>query len=707
VSPRWFAGVDVGGTFTDLALASSDGRLVTAKVATTPADPRDGVVAGIARVLARSGVPAAAVTRVVHGTTLATNVILERRGGPVAFVTTEGFGDMLRLGREVRGEDERFDLSFAVPQPPVVHPHTFEVRERCGADGRVLVPLDGDSLRGVVERVVAAAPTAVAVCLLHSYANPAHEVRVAAACRAALGPAVPVVASSDVWPEVREYERAMTTVMCAYVGPVMTAYLEGLVTRLRELGVACDVDVMESSGGVMSAAMAAERPVFTVESGGAAGVTAAGFVGSLLGAGDVISFDMGGTTAKAGIVRRGRPALAHGFHVGGRGSRGGSRAPKGFPIKTPVVDLAEVGAGGGSIAWIDGGGALQVGPRSAGADPGPACYGLGGVDPTVTDANLVLGYLRSGELSGGVDLSVDLARGAVARVAGPLGLSVEDAAHAVHAIVNANMAAAIRMVTVERGIDPRDFTMVGFGGAGPIHLARLAETFGIGTVVVPWAAGVSSAVGLVTADLTVDRVRTEITRDEDLDPSDVNHLFAELVREGMAQLPVAASTDDMRVHRSVDARYRGQAHQLTVPVPDGELTADDLAWVLKSFEESYEQTYGIAGEGPVDVVGYRAQVVRVVDKYAPVAAGPGRSAPAPEPTGERSAHFVEAGGYLPTPVYDRDLLETGDELVGPAVIDGDDTSIVVPPGYLATIDGWRDVLLRRGEIIDPGASSSA
>jgi N-methylhydantoinase A len=319
----------------------------------------------------------------------------------------------------------------------------------------------------------------------------------------------------------------------------------------------------------------------------------------------------------------------------------------------------------------------------------------------------VLGYLRSGELSGGVELSVELARTALDRVAEPLGLSVEEAAHAVHAIVNANMAAAIRMVTVERGIDPRDFTMVGFGGAGPIHLARLAETFGIRMVVVPWAAGVSSAVGLVTADLTVDRVRTEVTREEDLDSANVNRVFAELGREGTAQLPAASSGDDTRVHRSVDARYRGQAHQLTVPVPDGELTADDLASIVKSFEEAYEQTYGIAGEGAVDVVGYRAQVVRVVDKYAPAAAGVRGSASVPEPSGERRAYIVEAGAYVPTPVYDRGRLEPGDELAGPAVIDGDDTSIVVPPGHVATVDAWRNVLLRRGDIIDPGASSRA
>ena len=511
----WFVGVDVGGTFTDVVLADSDGGVRVGKVLTTPEDPRVGVVDGVQQVLAAAGIDPSLVSRVVHGTTLATNVVLQRSGGPVALVTTEGFADLLRLGREARVEEDRFDLFFTPLAPPVDPALTFEVRERVNAAGEVLVALAPDALGAAVARVAAAAPAGIAVCFLHSYANPAHEVAVVEALRRAL-PGTYVVASSEVWPEMREFERAMTTVVCAMVGPVMAGYLEGLGARLAELGVTCPIEIMESSGGVMTAERAARRPVLTVESGGAAGVIAAGIVGQAAGAGDVISFDMGGTTAKTGIVRDGRPAIAHDFQVGGKGSFGGTRAGTGVPVKIPVVDLAEVGAGGGSVAWLDAAGALRVGPRSAGAAPGPACYGRGGTEPTVTDANLVLGYLDPVGLAGGVTLSSDLAVAAIETLASPLGLDVAAVARGIHEIVNANMAAAIRVVTVQRGIDPRDFTLVGFGGAGPMHVARLAETFGIRSVVVPWAAGVASAVGLVSSDLTVDLVQTRLVDLTDL-----------------------------------------------------------------------------------------------------------------------------------------------------------------------------------------------
>src|SRR3954447_358545 len=499
-SDTWVLGADVGGTFTDLVLTGGAGAVHTAKVPTTPADPIEGIVRGVTEVLDDAGVEAAGVTRFVHGTTLATNVILQRTGAPVALVTTEGFADLLRLGRAAGVEEDRYDLHFP-PAPPPVDPRlTFEVRERIDASGAVLVPLSDPAVEKVVAQVAAEAPAGVAVCLLHAYARPDHELAVARALRDAL-PGAFVASSSDVWPEMREYERAMTTVVSAIVGPVMSRYLDELGSRLGDLGVTCEVQVMDSAGDVMTATRAAALPVATVESGGAAGVLAAGLVGRAAGVGDVISFDMGGTTAKAGIVRDGRPAITHDFQVGGKGSFGGARAGTGLPLKLPVVDLAEVGAGGGSIAAVDGG-IVRVGPRSAGADPGPASYRRGGTDPTVTDADLVLGYLDPAKLAGGVTLSPERGRAALeTHIAGPLDIDVVDAARAVHDIANAAMAAAIRVVTVQRGIDPRDFALVGFGGAGPMHVSRLADEFGITTVLVPWAAGVASAVGLVRADL--------------------------------------------------------------------------------------------------------------------------------------------------------------------------------------------------------------
>jgi N-methylhydantoinase A len=692
VSPSWFLGVDVGGTFTDVVLGSSGSPLHLAKVLTTSEDPRAGVVSGIEEALAAAGVAAAEVSRVVHGTTLATNVILERRGGPVAFVTTEGFGDLLRLGREARVEEDRFDLWFQPPRPPVEHAFTFEVPERIDARGRVLVGLDRGAAEEVAARVAAAGPAAVAICLLNSYANDAHEELMAAACAAALPPETFVAASAHVWPEIREYERAMTTVMCAYVAPVMSSYLAGLERRLHELGFTCPIDIMESSGGVMSAAQAARRPVDTVESGGAAGVTAAGFIGRLLGCPAVISFDMGGTTAKTGIVRDGRPDVTHDFQVGGKGSFGGARPGTGFPLKVPAVDLAEVGAGGGSIGWVDAGGSLRVGPRSAGSRPGPACYGQGGDEPTVTDANFVLGYLNPTGLAGGVALSPERSRAAIERaIAAPLGLDVVAAARAVHEVANANMAAAIRVVTVQRGIDPRSFTLVAFGGAGPMHAVRLADTFQIRAVIIPRAAGVASAVGLVTADRRVDHVRTWPQEEADLQPGAVTTVFRELEERGRADLG-HDHPEDLLFERSVDVRFRGQAHQLTVPVPGGDLTDGDLKTVVLGYHDRYRTTYGIEVAGPVQLVSFRVQAVRRVEKLRPEPqpAGPGGVAIA---SGTRAAHFPEAGGFAPTPVVDWATLRPGSSIPGPALVDGADTTVVIPPRWSAVVDGWANLRL--------------
>ena len=683
----------MGGTFTDVVLAGADGSVRIGKVLTTPEDPRVGVVDGIRQVLAGAGIDAGAVSRVVHGTTLATNVVIERSGGPVALVTTAGFADLLRLGREARVEDDRYDLFFT-PMPAPVDPRlTFEARERVNARGDVLVALDDDAIADVVAQVTAARPTGVAVCFLHSYANPAHERAVVDALRAAMPDAF-VAASHEIWPEIREFERAMTTVVSAIVGPVMAGYLAGLQARLTELGITCPVEIMESSGGVMSAARAAQRPVLTVESGGAAGVIAAGIVGHTAGFDEVISFDMGGTTAKTGIVRGGHPAITHDFQVGGKGSFGGTRAGTGVPVKIPVVDLAEVGAGGGSIAWVDAGGALRVGPRSAGAAPGPACYGRGGTEPTVTDANLVLGYLDPAGLAGGVTLSVDRARDAIATVAAPLGLDVVDAARAVHEIVNANMAAAIRVVTVQRGIDPR-----------VVHARRLR-----------WRG--PDARGATRRDLrdpddrrAVGRGRRVRRRAGQLRPrrgprADARRrrgrrrrgraasaVFAELEARGRAEI----GGEQFVVTRAADLRARGQAHQLTVALPDGPFGAGALEMLTARYHDAYRAAYGIDTDAPAQFVNARVRVVRLVDKLTrrpgPVTARDAADARA----GERAVHFADAGAAVVTPVFDWTRLEPGAELAGPAIVEGPDTTVVVPPGYDTAVDRWGNLLMRRQE----------
>jgi N-methylhydantoinase A len=688
----WFAGIDVGGTFTDVVLASTGGDVFVGKVLTTPDDPRDGVVEGITSLVEESGIDPGCVRRVVHGTTLATNIVLQGAGDPVALVATAGFGDVLRLGREARVEEDRFDLRFTPLRPPVDPQLTFEVCERVNARGEVLEPLTDAGVADVTAALRAARPVSVAICPLHAYANPDHERRVLATCREAM-PDAYVVASSDVCPEIREYERAMTTVVCAIVGPQMGRYLAGLEERLRAAGFDGALQIMESSGGVMSATAAARRPVATVESGGAAGVIAAGIVGRAVGAVDVISFDMGGTTAKAGIVRDGRAAVTHDFQIGGKGSFGGTRQGTGVPLKIPVVDLAEVGAGGGSIAWVDPGGALRVGPRSAGAAPGPAAYGRGGDDATVTDANLLLGYLGTAGLAGGVTLRRDLAAVAVEHaVARPLGIDTIDAARAVHEVINATMAAAIRVVTVQRGIDPREFTLVAFGGAGPMHAARLAATFGVGSVVVPWAAGVASAVGLVSSDLTVDVAQTRLLDLAGTEPSVLDDLFTELETRGRVEL---ARCDDGAyvVTRSADLRFRGQAHQLTVPVLDGPFGDEEASALAKRFHEHYQRTYGIAADAPIELVCARVRVVRIVDKFGRTTSPMAERAATPAMRTERAAYFSETAGFVPTPVYEWDGLARGHQIEGPAIVEGRDATIVVPPGHRASVDGWQNVVL--------------
>ncbi|WP_157244318.1 hydantoinase/oxoprolinase family protein [Nonomuraea typhae] len=645
--------VDVGGTFTDVVQRGPGGRISVAKVLSTHDDPVSGVTQGIRNVLTDP----AAVTRVVHATTLATNAILERKGVRVAYVTTRGFRSMIPLGRYARVEEDRYDLRFTPPPPPVAAEDCFEVTERVSSDGSVLTPLDEDSVRRAAREIAARGITSAAVCLLHSYANPGHERLVARILREHV-PGVAV--SSEIWPEIREYERATTTIMSAYVGPLMSGYLGRLRGSLLELGIDAPVHVMDSGGGVISADLAARRAVATIESGPAAGVLAAAATGLPA----VISFDMGGTTAKACLVRDGVPSLTREFHVGGKGSFGGRRAGTGVPIKTPAIDLAEVGAGGGSIAWVDAAGVLRVGPRSAGSSPGPACYARGGAEPTVTDANLVLGYLSSASMP----LSRPLAVKALEHVAGPLGVPVEEAALAVHEIVCASMASAVHVVTVQRGIDPRGFTLVAFGGAGPMHACRVAERFGIGRVLVPAHCGVASAAGLLSAVPATERVRSA------LHAAAPEEIFRALAGEAAHDLGLPLSA--LRVTRLVDARFRGQAHELTVEW-------DDLP---TGFFTKYAQVYGVAQQGEIEHVSYRVRVTHP-EPAPPLRPGP----PDPRPPATRTIHLPEAGPAQ-VPVHTSRAFT---RLTGPAVVEDPEATIVIPPGWQARPDAAGAVLLER------------
>ena len=695
---RLAVGIDIGGTFTDVVVADlGTGARWSAKQLTSPDRPSDAVVAALDAALAEAGAAPEHVQRMVHATTLATNLILERKGAVVGYITTEGFGDLLCLGHDRRGDEAKYDLRYEKQPPLVPRRRTVEVRERVGPHGEVVVPFDEAQARGAVTTLLDEEPAleAIAVCLLHAHASPDHERRVAELVRE-LRPGLHVTCSSDVWPEHRELTRANTAVVSAYVGPTVGRYLRELEERLHAHGVPARLQVMQSNGGTTGVDAVVHRPVQLVESGPAAGVIAAAHVGRRCGIDDLISFDMGGTTAKAGLVHGGEPTITTDFAVGGHASAGLKRIATGYPVKLPVIDLAEVGAGGGSIARVDAGGVLRVGPQSAGSVPGPACYGLGGTAPTVTDCNLLLGYLDADHFLGGqMRVHPDLAIKAVREhLSDALGIDPVDAAAGVYEIVNANMAAAIRVVTLERGIDPRDFALVASGGAGPTHVVRLAEAFDIPEVIVPPDAGVGSAIGLVVSDVVIDRVRTSLVGQDAADPSAIDAVFAALIDGAVGAVAAEGIPEERRVvHREIDVRFRYQAHELPVPVPEGPVTAAALAQVAEAFRDQYAQLYGVRPNDPVEFVTTRVRVVGRAEEVPALEVR--RAGAAAVPTGSRPVWFAEAGGFVEAPVYARADLACGHSVDGPAMVQEDSSSVPVPPGYVGVIDEWANLRVRR------------
>ncbi|HEX7096728.1 MAG TPA: hydantoinase/oxoprolinase family protein [Acidimicrobiales bacterium] len=686
--------VDIGGTFTDIVIARPDGAIGVRKVLTDREQPDRAVIAGVREILEQEGVAPSEVARVVHGTTLATNTVLERTGPPIAFVVTEGFGDLLHIGREARVEDDRYDLFFTAAEPPLPRSAVFELPERIGPRGDVVRPFDQDAAAALVQRVVASKPAAVAVCLLHSYANPAHERRIAALLEAALPAEVPVVCSCDVLPEMREYERASTTLVSSYVAPVMAGYLARLRRGLLDLGIDAPLHIMESSGGVMTAEVAARRAVATIESGGAAGVVAAAAIARRDGLERVLSFDMGGTTAKAGVVHNGVPRLTRDLHVGGKGSYGGRRAGTGMPVRIPVIDLAEVGVGGGSIAWLGPDGVLRVGPRSAGSEPGPACYGRGGTEPTVTDANLVLGYLDPDHFAGGAfGLDAEAAHRALHdHVAAPLGVDLAEAAWAVHDLVNANMASAIHVVTVQRGLDPRDHVPVAFGGAGPMHVIGVAERFGVGLVLAPDGGGVTSAMGMLDTDLTIEHSTTFVASLADLSVDELEAKHEALVASALELLGFPQAPPELVVERYADVRYRGQSHSLTVAAPPGDVNA-----VHDAFRRLFVQEFGVDRDAPTEISAVRVRLRLPVPRSDAVAITTPVASEPDAVVHSRLAHFGPAsnGQFIETAVHRRDQLVPGAVLDGPAIVEGVVDTVVIPPRWRAVVDERRGLRIER------------
>ena len=675
-------GADIGGTFTDLVFLRSDGQYFVRKVSTTMDDFSKGIVDGLTAFLSDEELTPDFVSEIVHGTTIATNAILENKGVRTALVTTKGFRDVLEF-RRLRFPD-LFSLDYTPPKPLVPRRRRFGVDERMMHDGSVRHPLDETSLDCVLNDLEEAKPDAIAICLLHSYANPDHEQRVTEAVRDRF-PDIYVSASIDVLPEIREYERTSTTVINSYIGPIVDSYLKSMRLRLDSENVRVPISIMQSNGGVMSYAAARRTPSRIIESGPAAGVVEAHQLSKRLGLKDVITFDMGGTTAKASLIEDGERNLTTEHEVGA-GIQISSRLVKGrgHALKLPVIDIAEVGAGGGSIVRIDPGGALRVGPESAGADPGPACYRQGGTDATVTDANVVLGYINPTAIAGGtVDVDLEAAREALDRSAAKqLGIDTTDAAYGVYAVANTTMIRAIKSVTTFRGRDPRDFTLMAFGGSGPVHAALIARSLGIRQIIVPGSPGVFSALGLLEALPEYGFSRTLIADPAQVSADVIIDAFDQLESSSLERLKDEALNEAITGSwsRTADLRYRGQAYELTVTADTGP-NDDLLGMIVERFHQEHERTYGRrASDEPVDLITIRSTYRIDAERIVPESVNIPQEQQQP-----RQAYFGREQGWMLTPVITREEL-TRSFRSGPLIVEEYDSTTLIPPGTDARID---------------------
>ena len=678
----WRIGVDSGGTFTDVCLFDdASGRVAVWKVSSTPSDPSDGIARGVEEGLHVVGAVAADIDYFGHGTTVATNALIQHRGVKTGLITTGGFRDLLEIGRQKR--PDLYDMQADKPPVLVSRDLRLEVPERMRHDGTVETPLDEDAFRNAVRTLRAAGVEAVAVCFLYGFVSTEHE-SAAARILAEEFPDAFASISHQVAPEFREFERLSTTVVNAYLGPVMRRYIGRLAERLTGLGVTATPHLTQSNGGVIGFGQAARLPVRTVLSGPSTGVVGAQAIGRAVGIEEIITFDMGGTSTDVALLANGQCRLT------------GEAMVHGYPIKATMLDIHTVGAGGGSIAFIDNGGLLKIGPRSAGADPGPVCYGRGNDEATVTDANVVLGTLNPSFLLGGrMPVRRNLAVAAIDRLASALGMERMATAAGIISVVTANMARAIRVISVQRGYDPRDYTLMAFGGAGPLHAARLARELDISRILVPRNPGILCAMGLLLTDLRADFAVTRLSL---LAPSalpGVRDSFSEL--DAMAAEWFAAEgipAPDRRTARTVDMRYAGQNYELPIVLPDGEIGPDTLLALADCFADAHRRMYGfIAEEDPVQLVTFRVEASGVVPKAtfeAQPDAGPDASVAI---VSSREVWMSETGGFAACSVYDRNRLRAGNRFAGPAIVEQMDATTVVPPGWVARVEPFLNVIL--------------
>jgi N-methylhydantoinase A len=678
----WRVGVDSGGTFTDVCLFEDEsGRVEVWKVSSTPDDPSRGIAEGVEQGIARVGSSAADIGYFGHGTTVGTNALIQHKGVKTGLITTDGFRDLLEIGRQKR--PDLYDLQAEKAPVLVARDLRLEVPERVRHDGSVETALDEQAVREAARALKAADVQAVAVCFLYGFVRPEHEATALRIINEEF-PEAFACASHAVAPEFREFERMSTAVVNAYLGPVMDRYIHRLAERLAKLGLKAAPHLTQSNGGVIGFEQAARLPVRTVLSGPSTGVVAAQAVGRMAGLPDLITFDMGGTSTDVALLQGGVCRLANEAVV------------HGYPIKAPMLDIHTVGAGGGSIAYVDSGGLLKVGPRSAGAFPGPVCYDKGNTEPAVTDANVVLQTLHPTHLLGGrMPVRQDLARAAIGRLADQLGIGVMETAQGIISVVTANMARAIRVVSVQRGHDPRDYTLAAFGGAGPLHAARLARELDISRILVPRNPGILCAMGLLLTDLRADFATTKLLT--------MARAALPAIEDAFAGLRVQAASwfdgehiepASRQLTRTVDMRYAGQNYELPVTVPEGPVTEATLDVLAEGFAAAHQRMYGFVAEGEaVQLVTFRVEAAGLVRKaeFLPQPDnGPDASA---AQSGKRDVWLPECGGFTPCPVYDRDKLMAGNRITGPAVVEQMDTTTVVLPGMVARVDSYLNLIL--------------